>query len=151
GGNPHHPSQEHPMSRSLRVVVADDERDTREYLQELLTRLGHQVTTAQDGKQLIELCRLGKPDLVVTDIKMPDMDGIDAAIAVNREKETPVVLVSAYHDAELLTRAGVDHIMAYLIKPIKPADVEAAISMALVRFEQYQAVRKEAASLRQAL
>jgi response regulator NasT len=139
------------MMKPLRVAVAEDERDTREYLQEMLTRLGHQVVVAANGRQLAEQCRILKPDLVLTDIKMPDMDGIDAANAINGEKETPVILVSAHHDAELLERAGADHIMGYLIKPVNQADVEAAISLAMHRFTQFQAIRREAASLRQAL
>jgi AmiR/NasT family two-component response regulator len=139
------------MTRTLRIAVAEDERDTREYLQEMLTRLGHQVVTAANGKQLAEQCRILKPDLVVTDIKMPDIDGITAAEQINTEKETPVILVSAHHDAELLERAAADHIMGYLIKPVSQADVEAAISLALHRFEQFKALRKEASSLRQAL
>jgi response regulator NasT len=103
------------------------------------------------GKQLVELCRASPPDLVMTDIKMPDMDGIQAAEAINREKEVPVILVSAYHDAEVLQRAGTDHSMSYLIKPVSQADAEAAVALAMDRFERYQAVRTEAAALRQAL
>jgi response regulator NasT len=139
------------MSRSLRIAVADDERDTREYLQELLTRLGHQVVAAATGQQLVEQCRLLRPDLIVTDIKMPDLDGIEAAGAVSREKEIPVVLVSGHLDADLLRRAETDHIMSYLIKPVSQADVEAAVALAMHRFEQYQAVRKEARDLKHAL
>jgi response regulator NasT len=139
------------MSASLHVAVAEDERDTREYLQEVLTRLGHQVVVAQNGRQLVDQCRLLKPDLVITDIKMPDLDGIDAALQIGGEKETPVILVSGYHDKELLERAGADHIMAYLIKPVSQADIEAAIALAMRRFEQYRAIRKEASDLRQAL
>src|SRR5262245_58430636 len=139
------------MSRSLRVAIADDERDTREYLQELLTRLGHQVVAAETGKQLLEQCRLLGPDLVITDIKMPDMDGIEAAEAVSSHKETPVILVSGHLDAGLLRRAEADHIMSYLIKPVSQADVEAAVALAMHRFEQYQAVRKEARDLKHAL
>jgi two-component system, response regulator PdtaR len=139
------------MSQSLRVVLAEDERDTREYLQELLTRLGHQVVAAENGKQLAELCLQLDPNLVVTDIKMPDMDGITAAEIVTQKKEVPVILISAHHDAELLARSGADHIMGYLIKPVKPPDVEVAISVAMARFAQFQAIRKEARDLRQAL
>ncbi len=139
------------MNRTLRVAVAEDERDTREYLQEILTRLGHHVVTAQTGRQLTEQCRLLKPDLILTDIRMPDMDGIDAAVEVNAEHETPVILVSGHHDAGLLERAEADHIMGYLIKPVGSEDVETAIAVAMRRFEQYQAVRKEAGDLRQAL
>jgi response regulator NasT len=139
------------MTNSLKIAVAEDERDTREYLQEILQRLGHQVVAAANGRQLAEQCRLLQPDLVLTDIKMPDLDGIDAAVQINTGREVPVILVSGYHDAELLERAGADHIMAYLIKPVSQADVEAAIALAMRRFQQYQAVRREAADLKQAL
>jgi response regulator NasT len=139
------------MTRPLRIAVAEDERDTREYLRELLQRLGHKVVTAASGRQLVEQCRLLHPDLILTDIKMPDLDGIEAAVQVNADKSVPVILVSGYHDAALLERAGVDDIMAYLVKPVSQAGVEAAIVLALRRFEQFQAVRREAADLKQAL
>jgi response regulator NasT len=139
------------MTRTLRIAVAEDERDTREYLQDLLQRLGHRVTAASTGRQLVEQCRASQPDLILTDIKMPDLDGIDAAVQANADRPVPVILVSGHHDAELLERAGADHIMAYLIKPVSQADVEAAIALALRRFEQYVAARKEAADLKQAL
>ena len=137
---------------TLRIAVADDERDMRQFLQEVLSRLGHQViAVAESGRQLIEQCRSLNPDLVVTDIKMPDMDGIDAAAEINRVREVPVVLISGHQEQELLNRAGVEYIMAYLVKPVKPADLHAAITLAVVRFDQYQRVRAEAAGLRQAL
>jgi response regulator NasT len=139
------------MNRSLRVLVADDERDTREYLQEMLQRLGHQVVGAQTGRQLVELARGGEPDLLITDIKMPDMDGIDAVAEVNRLRETPAILLTGHHDASLMERATQQLVMAYLIKPVKQSDIEAAIAVALARFEQYRLTRKEANSLKQAL
>jgi response regulator NasT len=140
------------MTRSLRIAVADDERDMREYLQETLTMLGHQVVAAaKTGKELVQQCKATSPDLVVTDIKMPDMDGIDAATHIYKESPLPVILVSAYHDHELIKRAEADHIMAYLVKPIKEADLEPAIAIALRRFEQFQALWNEAVNLRQAL
>jgi len=79
------------------------------------------------------------------------MDGIDAAIALYKDAPVPVILVSAYHDAELVERAEADHIMGYLVKPIKQADLGPVISLAMRRFEQFQELRKEAADLRQAL
>ena len=140
------------MSRSLRIAVADDEPDMREYFQKILPRLGHEVVAvAENGRELVEQCRAAQPDLVITDIKMPDMDGIDAAAQIYRERPVPVILVSAYHDAEFIRRAEADHIMAYLVKPIKQADLEPAIALAMRRFEQFQALRREAADLRQAL
>ena len=127
-------------------------RDMRAYLQKILPLLGHEVVAvAKTGRELVEQCRSSHPDLVITDINMPDLDGIDAANEIYRWQTVPVILVSAYHDPELIRRAEADHILAYLIKPIKQADLEAAIGIAMRRFEQFQALRQEAADLRQAL
>ena len=82
---------------------------------------------------------------------MPDMDGIDAAAQIYRNAPVPVILVSAYHDPEFIRRAEADHILAYLVKPIKQADLEPAIGIAMRRFEQFQALRKETSDLKQAL
>jgi response regulator NasT len=139
------------MVQPLRIAVAEDERDTREYLQELLARMGHQAVAVGTGRRLVELCAASPPDLVLTDIKMPDMDGIQAAERINHGREIPVVLISAYHDSELLDRAAVGNVMAYLVKPVGQADVEAAVALAMHRFGQYQAVRQEARDLKHAL
>jgi response regulator NasT len=140
------------MSRSLKIAVADDEPDMRDYFRQILPLLGHQVVAvAQTGRELVELCDTAHPDLVITDIKMPDMDGIDAAAQIYRKVAVPVILVSAYHDPEFIRRAEADHIMAYLVKPIKQADLEPAIGIAMHRFEQFQALRKETTDLKQAL
>ena len=140
------------MNQSLRIAIADDEPDMRDYFAKILPRLGHQVVAqARDGRELVEQCRALRPDLVLTDIKMPELDGIDAAVALYKDAPLPVILVSAYHDAELVERAEADHIMGYLVKPIKQADLRPVISLALRRFEQFQELRQEAADLRQAL
>jgi response regulator NasT len=140
------------MNASIDVAIADDEPRMRDYYREILTLLGHRVTvTARTGLELVEGCRGARPGLIITDIKMPDMDGIDAAREVCRGEPIPVILVSAYHDPDLFERAKAEHILAYLVKPIKQADLEAAISIAMQRFEQFQALRKEAGELRQAL
>jgi two-component system, response regulator PdtaR len=140
------------MNPSLRIAIADDEPDMRDYFQDVLPRLGHTVVAvAQNGRELIEQCRAEQPDLVITDIKMPELDGIDAAIQIYQEKPMPVILVSAYHDAALIERAEMDHIMGYLVKPIKQSDLAPVIAIAVSRFAQFQALQKEAADLRQAL
>src|SRR3954447_20435439 len=101
------------MTRSLRIAVADDEFDMRDYFQQILPLMGHQVVAvAQDGRELVAQCRAAHPDLVITDIKMPDMDGIEAACQIYRDGPVPVILVSAYHDAEFIRRAEADHILA---------------------------------------
>lgn len=140
------------MSESLRIAVADDEVDMRDYFRMILPRMGHTVVAvAKTGRELVESCRSTVPDLVITDIKMPDMDGIEAAVQIYNEFPIPVILVSAFHEPELIGRAGADHILAYLVKPIKQANLEPAITIAMQRFKQFQDLRKEAVDLKQAL
>jgi response regulator NasT len=140
------------MKQALRIAVADDEPDMQKYFQKCLPRLGHLVVAvAGTGRELVEQCRATQPDLVITDIKMPEMDGIAAAIAIYNERPLPIILVSAHHDAELIQRAEADHILGYLVKPIKQPDLEPVIALAVRRFEQFQELRREAADLRQAL
>jgi response regulator NasT len=140
------------VDRSLRIAVADDEPDMRDYYKMVLPRLGHEVVAVSEtGRDLVERCKDAAPDLVITDIRMPDMDGIDAATAIHRHRPVPVILVSGYHDDELIRRAEADHILAYLVKPIKQADLGPAIALAMRRFEQFEELRKEAEGHRQAL
>ena len=140
------------MTRSLRIAVADDEPDMQEDYRAILPQLGHVVVAvAETGRELVDQCRATRPDLVITDIKMPDMDGIEAAKRLYRASPIPVILVSAHHDPEYLARAEAEHVLAYLVKPIKQADLEPAIAIAMHRFEQFQALHKEAADLKQAL
>src|SRR5262249_55730536 len=140
------------MTRPLRIAIADDQRDVREYLSELLPRLGHEVVAAaESGRQLVERCRAAPPDLVIADVRMPDLDGVEAARVLNAERPVPVILLSAHHDEQTLARAEADNVLGYLVKPIKEADVRAAIAVAVQRFRQYQALAREASDLRQAL
>src|SRR5690349_3868868 len=97
--NHYHVAEENIMkaATALRIAVADDEPEMRQFFQELLPTMGHQVVgIVSTGAQLVECCRQQRPDVVITDIKMPDMDGIDAAAAVNHERNVPVVLVSGH-------------------------------------------------------
>lgn len=117
------------MSKKLRIVVADDERDTREYLQEYLTYLGHDVRAAEDGQKLVELCQAFVPDLIVTDFAMPRMNGLAAAAEVNREHSVAVIVLSGRHDVESVAIVQT-HIIAFLAKPLKPAELKAAVQSA---------------------
>jgi two-component system, response regulator PdtaR len=140
------------MGRSLRIAVADDEIAMQEYFRTILPLLGHVVVAvAETGRELVEKCREQRPDLVITDIKMPDMDGLEAVARIALDAPIPVILVSAHHDPEFIARAEQEHVLAYLIKPIKQADLEPAIALAMRRSEQFRALRQEAADLRQAL
>jgi response regulator NasT len=142
-----------PPTHPLRVAVAEDREDDRHLILKLLARLGHEVVAvAQSGRELVEQCRGARTDLVIADVRMPDMDGIQAAAEVNRDRQVPFILVSAYHDDELIFRAGAhDHVMAFLVKPIDQGQLKATLHLAMLRFGHYQALLKEAASLRQAL
>jgi response regulator NasT len=140
------------MNISLKIAVADDEPRMRDYYGEALTRMGHQVTcTASNGSELVEACQSSRPDLIVTDIKMPELDGIDAALAIGKGDPVPIILVSAYHDDELLVRTKSVQIFGFLVKPIKQDDLKAAIAIAMQRFAEFKALRSEAGELRQAL
>jgi response regulator NasT len=140
------------MNQRLRIAVADDEADMRDFFERMLPLCGHEVVSiAETGKELVEHCQTLHPDLVITDIKMPDMDGIDASTQICRDRATPVILVSAYHDPQLVHRAESDHVMAYLVKPIGQADLGPAIAVAISRFQELQALRKETGDLKQAL
>jgi len=145
--------EEQPASvPALRIAVADDEPEMREWFEEMLTDLGHEVVAvAENGKQLLEACLELFPNLVITDIKMPLMDGLEVSDVLHSRQPTPIILVSAFHDQDLIERALHDHVLAYLIKPIKQADLATAIRLAVRRFKEFQALEQQAQDLRQAL
>jgi len=140
------------MKRALRVAIADDEPDMQEYLRDTLTGMGYEVIfVVGDGLALVRACQENRPDLVITDVKMPGLDGLEAAAQVCREGPLPIVVVSAYHDQEVVEKAAEQNILAYLVKPIRASNLIPAITIALRRFEELRAVQAEAADLRQAL
>lgn len=137
---------------ALRVAVADDESTVRDVLARMLTALGHQVVfTATTGRELVDRCQASPVDLVMTDIRMPDMDGLDAAQTIYQTTSVPVILLSGHCDDELIERAEASHVFAYLIKPITLAQMAPAIALAMRRCDEFRALRQEAADLRQAL
>ncbi len=137
-------------SQSLQIVVADDIPEMRILLQKMLQRLGHRAILVENGRQLVETCLATDPDLILADVKMPGMDGIEAAEEL-RHRPVPIILISGYHDPELLSRVGTGNIMAYLVKPVEDADVQAAIAVAMTRFRIYREAEQEATRLRQTL
>lgn len=140
------------VARSYRIALADDEAAVRDTLQRMIQTLGHRpVFAVATGRELVSGCRSDPPDLVLTDIKMPDMDGLEAAAEIYQAAPTPIILVSGYHDQDYIQRAQENHILAYLIKPIGLPELEAAIALAVRRFEEFQALQAETADLRKAL
>jgi two-component system, response regulator PdtaR len=140
------------MNRSLRVAIADDELDMREFFEEVLRRMGHTVVaSAANGQQLVDACLSLRPDIVITDIKMPDMDGLEAATCIYRKFPVPIIVVSGYHDPEFVERAKQTHVLAYLVKPIREINLAPAIQIVLQRFEEFLTLQRETEDLRQAL
>jgi response regulator NasT len=117
-------------------------------LRRTLENMGHIVAgEAGDGRQAIEVTRELKPNVVILDVKMPQMDGIDAAKVISTEGVAPVLLLTAYSDRELVERAKDAGVFAYLIKPFKEADLMPAIEIAIARFEEMLEIEKEVADL----
>jgi CheY-like chemotaxis protein len=118
------------MTRTLRIAVADDEPDVRDYFQRMLPRLGHQVVVAAStGRELVEQCRTQKPDLIIADVRMPEMDGDVAIQEICQNHPTPFILISAYSKpaAVFETLGSVNR--TYLTKPVKRDVLEDAIEL----------------------
>jgi two-component system, response regulator PdtaR len=131
------------MNHPLRIAVADDEPDMRDYFRKVLPRLGHEVVSvAGTGRELVEQCRALHPDVIITDVRMPELDGLDAVAEINREGAVPVILLSAYQDGGLAERPAAEHVVAYLVKPVKQSDLVPALALARQRFEQSEASRR---------
>lgn len=140
------------VERRLRIVAADDEPDMRDFFVKVLSHLGHDVVAvAADGLELVEQCRRTSPDLVITDVVMPNMDGVEALREIGRERPVPGIVVSAHHDDELVLRALHEQVLAYLVKPITMEDLQPAIALAMQRYREFEALRAQAENLKQAL
>jgi response regulator NasT len=135
-----------------RVVIADDESIIRMDLKEMLSVLGYQVVgEAGDGKQAVNLARELKPDLVIMDIKMPEMDGITAAKILTEERIAPVLLLTAYSQQELVAGAREAGVIGYIVKPFRQDELQPAIEVALSRFREFCDLEKEIGDLRETL
>jgi response regulator NasT len=123
----------------------------RPFFQEAVAALGHQVCVVDTGRQAVELCGAVRPDLLITDLKLPDLDGLDIAAEICRDRPIPVVVMSENHDAETVLRTSDSPVLAYLVKPIRPTDLRPAIAVALHMFARLRAYHAAADRLRQEL
>jgi two-component system, response regulator PdtaR len=138
--------------KALRILIADDESIRLLSLRKQLGALGHYVVAeASTGDEAVALAGTAHPDLAILDIKMPVMDGIEAAEKITQARPIPIILLTAYDEAQLVERAAQANISAYLMKPVAEEDLLPAIALALARFRQFQALRQEVADLREAL
>ena len=138
--------------QSLTVLIADDDPIIRLDLKHMLEGLGYTVVAeAGDGREAITEARAKSPDVCILDVKMPDMDGIEAATLLAEESLAPAVLLTAYSDPELIERAKNAGVFGYLVKPFKPSDLMPAIEVARSRFEQNRTLNQEISDMHEKL
>ena len=136
----------------MRILIAEDETIIRLDLRELLEKAGFDVCAeAKDGLEAVELARSAQPDLAVLDVKMPRLDGIEAARRILDDRPIPIVMLTAYGQDELVSRAVEAGVFGYLVKPFRETDLLPAIKTARARHEELTALRAEAESLAEAL
>ena len=137
---------------SMRILIAEDETIIRLDLRAMIERAGLEVCAeARDGEEAVALARSAEPDLALLDVKMPKLDGIEAARQILDERPIPIVMVTAYGEAELVSRAVEAGVFGYLVKPFRESDLLPAIATARARHEELAALREEADSLTEAL
>jgi two-component system, response regulator PdtaR len=136
----------------VRILIGEDETIIRLDLKEILERAGFEVCAeARDGEEAVELARVEEPDLAVLDVKMPRLDGIEAARRILAERPIPIVMLTAYGQDELVARAVEAGVFGYLVKPFRETDLLPAIQAAKARHAELEALRAEAESLADAL
>jgi two-component system, response regulator PdtaR len=135
-----------------RVLVAEDETIIRLDLCGLLENNGFEiVAAARDGEEAVALARELEPDFVIMDVKMPRLDGIEAARRILHERQIPIVMLTAYGQDEIVARAAEVGVFGYLVKPFREQDLLPAIRTARARHEELVTLREEADSLAEAL
>ena len=140
------------MTKPIRVVIAEDEAIIRLDLKESLEAEGYAVIGETGrGDEAIDLVRMLEPDLIILDIKMPGMNGIDAAKVISDEGLAAVILLSAFSQQDLIKEASNAGVLAYLVKPFQRSDLVPSIELALGRFEEISGLKQEAVMLRQSL
>jgi AmiR/NasT family two-component response regulator len=134
-------------SGKMKILIADDESIIRMGLKSMLEELGHEVTAAVNGREALEMARRQKFDLAILDIKMPFTDGLQASKTMARIRPMPIIMLTAFGDDELIEKASDMPIHGYLIKPVEPAELSAAINVAYKRFAEQQVLAERAVKL----
>lgn len=136
----------------LRIVIADNESLIRMDLREMLEDAGYEVVgEAINGRRAVELTRQHRPDLVIMDIKMPEMDGITAARKISEENLAPVLLLTAFSQPEVVAKAKDSGVLGYLVKPVQESNLLPAIEIALSRWDEMQGMEEELGKLKDTL
>lgn len=137
---------------SLRAIIAEDEQLTRTIIRARLEKLGHNVVEeVGDGARAVEAARLHKPDFIIMDIKMPEMDGIEAARQILNETPCAILFLSSFNEQELVEQASETGALAYLMKPFRKEDLAPALAIAIARFKKIQGQAGEIEQLKETL
>lgn len=135
--------------KTLKVLIAEDEGLVAAGLKSQVEALGHQVVgLAKDGLEALELTERLSPDLVLMDVRMPRLDGIQAAKKLQETLPTPVLFVTAHSDIQLAAEASKVGALGYLIKPVNGSQLQPAIQVAVSRFEEIAALRRSVGDLK---
>tara|TARA_B100001778_G_C18504905_1_gene591411 strand:- start:479 stop:1096 length:618 start_codon:yes stop_codon:yes gene_type:complete len=140
------------MVKTINVLIAEDEAIIRLDLKESLEAEGYEVIGETGrGDEVIDLVRKLEPDLVILDIKMPGMNGLDAAKVISEEGLAAVILLTAFSQQDLIKEAGNAGVLAYLVKPFQRSDLVPSIELALSRFKEISGLKEETQMLRESL
>lgn len=136
----------------MRVLIVDDESLIRMDLRDIIESSGHEVVAeGTNGVEAIKLCKEYKPDIVLMDVKMPELDGIEAARQIGFHHEAPVVLLTSYSQQDLIDKARDSGVYGYLIKPVREEQLVPTLEMALGRYKSDAQLREKMAELEQSL
>ena len=134
--------------RPIRVLIAEDEALIRLDLKEMLVEEGFDVVAeVSDGATAVRLARELRPELAILDLKMPVMDGIQAAEQITQERLSAVLILTAFSQRDLIEKARRAGAMAYLVKPFQKHDLLPAIQIAASRFKDLQGLEERVGDL----
>jgi len=137
------------VMRSKRIIIADDQSSSREALKDALIEKDFEIVgEAATGKDAIELNKKLKPDLIFMDVKMPELNGIDAAKQINLHNPVPIILLTVKDDSITIERARAAGVMAYLVKPFNEKELAPNIEIVIKRFNEFKKVKNENADLK---
>ena len=137
---------------ATRILIAEDNDLVSLTLEEQLKGLGYDVIgIARTGQEAVDLASRLSPDVVLMDIRMPEIDGTEAATRINQQRSTPIIMLTAYADKETIRKAEVAGVLGYLVKPVTEADLPPAINVALARFRELQGLRSQVLDLEESL
>lgn len=140
------------MSEELRILIADDSSINRLGFKSMLQSQGHRVIAeAEDGLEAVEYASIYNPDLLIMDINMPHIDGIEAIKRINEKIFIPSIIVSAYHDVDLIERASSEGVLYYLVKPVDEKDLSIAIKISMSKAEEIRKLNSELKITKEAL